>query len=162
MSNTIRSLLDDENTKYVIVVEHDLSILDYLSDTVCCLYGVQGAYGVVTLPFSVREGINVFLKGFIKTENMKFRNFELNFKINTDIDDTMDTDRIGFKYPKMFKKYDKGGFHLTIEAGQYNTSEIIVLLGENGTGKTTFVNMLAGRDKEIKKKKIVFNFSYPY
>lgn len=93
---------------------------------------------------------------------MKFRNFELNFKINTDIDDTMDTDRIGFKYPKMFKKYDKGNFALTIEAGQYNTSEIIVLLGENGTGKTTFVNMLAGRDKEIKKKKILpkMNVSY--
>jgi len=55
----------------------------------------------------------------------------------------------------MFKKYPKGNFSLTIEAGQYNTCEIIVLLGENGTGKTTFVNMLAGRDKEIKKRKIV-------
>ena len=43
--------------RYVVVVEHDLSVLDYLSDYICCLYGVPGAYGVVTMPFSVREGI---------------------------------------------------------------------------------------------------------
>ncbi len=49
--------------RYVIVVEHDLSVLDYLSDFICCLYGKPGAYGVVTLPFSVREGINIFLAG---------------------------------------------------------------------------------------------------
>lgn len=48
---------------YVIVVEHDLSVLDYLSDFICVLYGIPGAYGVVTMPFSVREGINIFLAG---------------------------------------------------------------------------------------------------
>lgn len=42
--------------RYIIVVEHDLSVLDYLSDFICCLYGVPSAYGVVTMPFSVREG----------------------------------------------------------------------------------------------------------
>jgi len=62
-------------------VEHDLSILDYLSDFVCCLYGVPAAYGVVTMPFSVREGINIFLSGYNKTENMRFRDFSLNFKV---------------------------------------------------------------------------------
>lgn len=75
----IRSLLVPEN--YVIVVEHDLSVLDYLSDFICCLYGNPGAYGVVTMPFSVREGINIFLGGFIPTENMKFRDEELTFKV---------------------------------------------------------------------------------
>ena len=75
----IRSLLVPDN--YVIVVEHDLSILDYLSDFICCLYGNPGAYGVVTMPFSVREGINIFLAGFIPTENMKFRDEELTFKV---------------------------------------------------------------------------------
>ena len=56
----IRSLLEISPTTYVITVEHDLAVLDYLSDFVCCLYGVPGAYGVVTMPFSVREGINIF------------------------------------------------------------------------------------------------------
>ena len=74
--------------KYVIVVEHDLSILDYLSDFVCCLYGTPGAYGVVTMPFSVREGINIFLAGFVPTENMRFRDEELTFKVSEDTDDT--------------------------------------------------------------------------
>lgn len=73
----IRSMLVHDN--YVIVVEHDLSVLDYLSDFVCCLYGTPGAYGVVTMPFSVREGINIFLGGFVPTENLRFRDEELNF-----------------------------------------------------------------------------------
>lgn len=53
-AQAIRSLIHPD--KYIIVVEHDLSVLDYLSDFICCLYGVPGAYGVVTMPFSVREG----------------------------------------------------------------------------------------------------------
>lgn len=79
-SRMIRSMLKSDN--YVVVVEHDLSILDYLSDFICCLYGTPGAYGVVTMPFSVREGINAFLAGFIPTENMRFRDEELTFKIS--------------------------------------------------------------------------------
>ena len=56
-----------------IFSEHDLAVLDYLSDYICCLYGVPGAYGVVTMPASVRDGINIFLEGFIPTENLRFR-----------------------------------------------------------------------------------------
>jgi ATP-binding cassette subfamily E protein 1 len=57
----------------VIVVEHDLAVLDYLSDFTCIFYGVPGAYGVCTQPAGVREGINQFLDGFIQSENMRFR-----------------------------------------------------------------------------------------
>ena len=56
-------------------------MLDYLSDFICCLYGKPGAYGVVTLPFSVREGINIFLAGFVPTENLRFREEGLTFKV---------------------------------------------------------------------------------
>jgi ATP-binding cassette subfamily E protein 1 len=77
--NLIRSMLTSEN--YVICVEHDLAILDYLSDFICVLYGTPGVYGVVTMPYSVREGINVFLAGFIPTENLRFRDEELTFKV---------------------------------------------------------------------------------
>lgn len=78
-AQVIRDLLAPD--KYVIVVEHDLSVLDYLSDFICCLYGKPGAYGVVTLPFSVREGINIFLAGFVPTENLRFREESLTFKV---------------------------------------------------------------------------------
>ena len=82
-AQVIRSLIEGEDgaKRYVVCVEHDLSVLDYLSDFICVLYGVPGAYGVVTMPFSVREGINVFLAGFIPTENMRFRDMELTFKV---------------------------------------------------------------------------------
>lgn len=53
-AEVIRELLTPSN--YVIAVEHDLSVLDYLSDFICCLYGKPSMYGVVTMPYSVREG----------------------------------------------------------------------------------------------------------
>ncbi|KAM5444128.1 Fe-S cluster-binding ribosome biosynthesis protein [Microsporum ferrugineum] len=136
----IRELLRPDD--YVIVVEHDLSVLDYLSDFICVLYGRPAVYGVVTLPASVREGINVFLDGHIPTENLRFREESLTFRIAEAGDDFMiDKDR-AFSYPKMEKTL--GNFHLTIQSGQFTDSEIIVMMGENGTGKTTFCKMLAG------------------
>jgi ATP-binding cassette, sub-family E, member 1 len=136
----IREILDEK--KFVVCVEHDLSVLDYLSDFICCLYGKPGAYGVVTMPFSVREGINVFLAGFIPTENMRFRDEELNFKVTDQADEMRRHNDHTYTYPGMVKK--QGNFELTIEAGSFNDSEILVMLGENGTGKTTFIRMLAG------------------
>jgi ATP-binding cassette subfamily E protein 1 len=137
----IRSLLGP--TSYVICVEHDLSVLDYLSDFVCVLYGVPGAYGVVTLPFGVREGINIFLDGTIPTENLRFRNESLTFKMSETADDKHENDKIKlYEYPAMKKARE--GFTLEVEAGGFTDSEILVLLGQNGTGKTTFIRMLAG------------------
>eukprot|EP01126_Amoeba_proteus_P014616 TRINITY_DN16468_c0_g1_i2.p1 TRINITY_DN16468_c0_g1~~TRINITY_DN16468_c0_g1_i2.p1 ORF type:complete len:368 (+),score=68.64 TRINITY_DN16468_c0_g1_i2:847-1950(+) len=132
----------DLKQNYVIVVEHDLSVLDYLSDFICVLYGVPGAYGVVTMPFSVREGINVFLAGFVPTENLRFRDFSLSFKVtdNTDREEAKKFRR--YDYPDMHKTL--GGFSLSVKKGSFTDSEILVLLGENGTGKTTFINLLAG------------------
>lgn len=132
----------DLRQNYVIVVEHDLSVLDYLSDYICVLYGVPGAYGVVTMPFSVREGINIFLAGFVPTENLRFRDFSLSFKVtdNTDREEMKKYRR--YEYPDMVKTM--GPFKLTVEKGSFTDSEILVLLGENGTGKTTFIKLLAG------------------
>ena len=152
----IRSLLKYDN--YVIVVEHDLSILDYLSDFICCLYGVPGSYGVVTMPFSVREGINIFLAGFVPTENLRFREEELTFRQSAEDDNTdlkKETTLAGksekekaqmkkhfWTYPKMEKTL--GPFHVRVEEGIFGASETIVMLGQNGTGKTTMIKMLAG------------------
>lgn len=153
----IRSLLTEG--KYVIVVEHDLSILDYLSDFVCCLYGTPGAYGVVTMPFSVREGINIFLAGYVPTEQMRFRDYELSFRVSAQ-EDQKDQEReltsdeikekerlknLNYHYPDMTKTL--GDFKININSGMFNASEIVVMLGQNGTGKTTMIKMLAGIHK---------------
>ena len=140
-ARAIRSLLDPDT--YVIAVEHDLSVLDYLSDFICCLYGVPSVYGVVTLPSPVRDGINIFLDGYIPAENMRFREDSLTFKIAESAEEEVTERTALFRYPSMSKKL--GNFELSIDAGDFSDSEIIVFLGENGTGKTTFVKMLAGK-----------------
>eukprot|EP01041_Mallomonas_annulata_P004554 gene4554-9034_t len=163
-ARTIRTLVEGEDgvSKYCLVVEHDLAILDYLSDYICCLYGTPGAYGVVTMPFSVREGINIFLAGFVPTENLRFREEELNFKLASN-QELFESNRTSlYRYPSMTKtmgtvepkaegaaahtqaEIAKTVFKLHVEAGAFTDSEIIVMLGENGTGKTTFIRMMAG------------------
>lgn len=141
-AQTIRSLIDPD--KFIIVVEHDLSVLDYLSDFICCLYGMPGVYGVVTMPFSVREGINIFLDGYVPTENMRFRTESLIFKVSESAIEEEIKRMKHYSYPKMVKVMGDD-FTLTVDKGQFSDSEILVLLGENGTGKTTFIRMLAGK-----------------
>ncbi|KAI9683178.1 MAG: ATP-binding cassette sub- E member 1 [Trizodia sp. TS-e1964] len=149
-AKTIRNLLRPDD--YVIVVEHDLSVLDYLSDFICVLYGKPAVYGVVTLPSSVREGINHFLDGNIPTENLRFRDESLQFRIAEAGDEYLVDKQRAFSYPAMQKTL--GGFHLSVEAGNFTDSEIIVMMGENGTGKTTFCRMLTGTEKPDGNQKI--------
>jgi len=141
-ARAIRGLTRAE--RYIIVVEHDLAVLDYLSDFICCLYGVPGGYGVVTMPFSVREGINIFLDGFVPTENLRFRETSLVFKVSENAMEDEVKRFSRYSYPDMKKQLGKK-FHLSVEKGNFTDSEIIVMLGENGTGKTTFIKMMAGK-----------------
>ncbi|XP_039606132.1 ATP-binding cassette sub-family E member 1 [Polypterus senegalus] len=154
---TIRSLITPD--RYIIVVEHDLSVLDYLSDFICCLYGVPSAYGVVTMPFSVREGINIFLDGYVPTENLRFRETSLVFKVAETANEEEVKKMCRYQYPRMKKQL--GDFVLEIVEGEFTDSEIMVMLGENGTGKTTFIRMLAGRLKPDEGGEVpVLNVSY--
>ncbi|CAM9817535.1 unnamed protein product [Heterosigma akashiwo] len=152
-AHVIRSLLADEagHRSFVLCVEHDLAVLDYLSDYICCLYGTPSAYGVVTMPFSVREGINIFLSGFVPTENLRFREDALTFKVSQNAEEVEKSTGVkAYSYPTMTKtmRSTKGEntktFLLHVEGGEFTDSEIVVMLGENGTGKTTFVRMMAG------------------
>ena len=158
---------------YVVVVEHDLAILDYMSDQICCLFGEPGAYGVVTQRMSVYHGINQYLAGYFPSENMRFRKEAIDFHISVEedlemqqalkvagIDPANNLETTGiFGYPAMSKTLidtrDGSGssFTLHVEQGAFGEGEILGLLGENGCGKTTFMQLLAGAHDEKPEKK---------
>ena len=146
-ASVIRSIVegDEGAKKYVVCVEHDLAILDYLSDSICMLYGLPSAYGIVSMPMSVTNGINIFLSGYLPSENMRFRDYEISFKFSNFLEEELDKKKMShYKYPSMSKTLP--GFKLNVEGGTFTQSEITVLLGENGTGKTTFIKLLAGSE----------------
>ncbi|AYV84604.1 MAG: putative ABC transporter E family member 1-like [Hyperionvirus sp.] len=129
---------------YVVVIEHDLTVLDYMSDYVCIMYGKPGAYGCVAMPYSTADAINIYFDGYIPAENMRFRGEEYSIKDLGKIESDVEAD-----VTNVSASYDEGliefaGFKLEVMAGKFPASSSIVLvLAENGMGKTTFLNYLA-------------------
>jgi ATP-binding cassette subfamily E protein 1 len=125
--------------KKVIVIEHDLAILDFLCDQVHLVYGNEGAYGVVTQPRGVRHAINTYLSGYLKEENIRFGE-KIEFFSQTP--KKRQQMKILLKYDYLSKKYKE--FTIDIEQGNICQSEIVGIVGPNAIGKTTFVKILAG------------------
>eukprot|EP00703_Trepomonas_sp_PC1_P001799 JAP94807.1 RNase L inhibitor [Trepomonas sp. PC1] len=167
----IRELVSEGSEKYCIVVEHDLAVLDYLSDYISLLYGQPGAYGIITFPYGCREGINHFLEGKIPTENVRFRDEPIKFHVqHTENDQQQAEEKKQQKQnaPKTTKKQQKedseeaedikpvmlngypnlslrlGDFVLHVKEGRFYSHQITLILGENGTGKSTFIKTIAG------------------
>ncbi len=135
----IRGLTDDE--RMVITAEHDLAVLDYMSDEIFILYGEPDVYGIVSNVHSVREGINIYINGYIPDENIRFRTTPIIFHEKPPQDKQPVYYNI-LDWSKLVKDY--GGFRLEVEAGGIGVGEVVGILGMNGIGKTTFVRMLAG------------------
>jgi ATP-binding cassette, sub-family E, member 1 len=130
--------------KNVMVVEHDMTLLDYLSDYICVLYGEPGAYGIVSDPQSTKLGINNFLEGFLPTENVRFRDKAFKFDTTSSIDDII-SDTLVASYSEITKSFPS--FKLKISAGRVRQGEILGIVGANALGKTTFMRILSGLDK---------------
>ena len=128
------------NKECSVIVEHDLIMLDYLADVGNIMYGHSGVYGVVSKGLSIRECINSYLEGFIREENMRFRDEEIKFEVKAP--------NQGLAHISLIKwgdmKVKLGDFKLKINSGELMANEIIGVVGENGTGKTTFAKILAG------------------
>ncbi len=137
MARIIKDLSVD---KQVVVIEHDLAILDFLADNVHLVYGSEGAYGVFTLARQVRTAINAYLDGYLPEENIRFRDRPIEFEASPPRGDWQTADIISFD--KLSK--DFGEFRMDITGGSVKIGESVGIVGPNATGKTTFVKILAG------------------
>ncbi|WP_129114460.1 ribosome biogenesis/translation initiation ATPase RLI [Halegenticoccus tardaugens] len=137
----IQELAEDED-RSMLVVEHDLAVLDLLAGSLHVAYGEPGAFGVVTPPKSVRNGINEYLKGYLTNENMRIRpeaiTFEEHAPRRTAKDDVL------VEYPDLTKSYGEGEFSLTVEGGAIHHGEVLGVVGPNGIGKSTLAKLFAG------------------
>jgi ATP-binding cassette, sub-family E, member 1 len=143
VAKVIRELA--EQGKNVMVVEHDITLLDYLSDYVHIIYGEQGAYGIVSGMQSTKVGINNFLEGFLPAENVRFRDKAFRFDITSSNEDVLLDVHIA-RYSDLAKSFPSS-FKLKVAAGKIRRGEIVGIIGANALGKTTFMRMLAGIDK---------------
>ena len=141
VAKVIRELA--ELGKSVMVVEHDMTLLDYLSDYIHILYGEPGAYGIVSPVQSTKVGINTFFEGFIPSENVRFREKAFKFDVSTAAEDTVLETPVA-TYSDLTKSL--GSFQLKVSAGKVRQGEIVGIVGANALGKTTFMRMLAGVD----------------
>jgi ATP-binding cassette subfamily E protein 1 len=141
----IRSLASDD--RMVIAAEHDLAVLDYMSDEIFILYGEPDVYGIVSNVHGVREGINIYINGYIPDENVRFRQNPIVFHEKPP-QDKQETYYQILEWTTLIKDFE--GFRLEVEAGGIGMGEVVGILGMNGIGKTTFIRMLAGIEAPTK------------
>ncbi len=125
--------------RYVIVIDHDLAVLDYLADQVVILYGKPGAYGIVSHIRGAREGINEYLNGYLTSENMLIRREPIKFRVKP-APRPAHKEKVLLEWTDIVKKL--GDFELEVKAGSIHRGEVIGVLGPNGIGKTTFARLI--------------------
>ena len=141
VSKAIKELAKEDVA--VMVIEHDLLILDHMTDLVQIMYGKQTAWGTVSQPRTTRVGINVYLEGYMKEENIRFRDKAIKFYAKPPAE--AHKKHVLNSWQNMEKTLGK--FNLSANPGNVNLNEIIGLVGENGIGKTTFVKLIGGELK---------------
>ncbi|KTG10794.1 ATPase [Haloprofundus marisrubri] len=139
----IQELAEDDEDRSMLVVEHDLAILDLLTDTLHIAYGEPSAFGVVTPPKSVRNGINEYLKGYLTNENMRIRPSAITFEQHAPRETAKSAPLV--EYPDLSKSYGDGEFSLDVEGGTIHHGEVLGVVGPNGIGKSTLAKMFAGQ-----------------
>ncbi|RPG68998.1 MAG: ribosome biogenesis/translation initiation ATPase RLI [Euryarchaeota archaeon TMED99] len=129
-----------ERGKRVLVVEHDLAILDVLCDLVHIVYGDKGGYGIFTPSRSTRTAVNAYLDGFLVEENVRIRDKPIRFLKH--YERVSEQGNAVLEWGDLEKKL--GDFTLTTGKGAVHRSEVVGVVGPNATGKSTMIKILAG------------------
>jgi ATP-binding cassette subfamily E protein 1 len=130
--------------KAVLVVEHDIAFLDYVTNYVQVIYGEPGAYGIVSGLYGSRTGINALLDGYLPQENVRFRDHAVSFGQRA-AGEIVESKEMVANYTNLAKSYP--AFKLRIGEGSITRGTILGVVGANALGKTTFLKMLAGEEK---------------
>ena len=136
----VRIIQELAESARVIVIEHDLAVLDVIADLTHIVYGKKGAYGIFTPARTTRKAINAYLEGYLVEQNIRIRSKPIKF-----LEHPPRTGWDGLKlveWPKLSKKL--GDFELEAGSGEILSGQVLGVVGGNATGKTTFVKMLAG------------------
>ncbi|RJU97331.1 MAG: ribosome biogenesis/translation initiation ATPase RLI [Candidatus Poseidoniales archaeon] len=136
----VRIIQKLSETKRVIVIEHDLAVLDVLADLVHIVYGQKGAFGIFTPARSTRTAINAYLDGFLVEENVRIRDKPIRFLKHHER--SVETGSVVVQWGDLGKKL--GSFELSTGEGSVHRSEVVGVVGPNGTGKSTMIKILAG------------------
>ncbi len=156
-AGSIRRLVDEG--KSVIVAEHDLAMLDYLSDEVYLVYGQPSSYGIVSHVHPTRGGINDYLIGFLPDENMRFRDEPIRFHVRPPRQIDVES-QTKLEWPEISKSFGK--FRLRVESGSISSGEIVGVLGANGIGKTTFIKELLEYYAESAQNRLQVSYKPQY
>jgi ATP-binding cassette subfamily E protein 1 len=149
-----------EENKAFLVVDHDLAILDYMSDIVHLFYGEPNKFGIISRILNTKIGINTYLNGFIASDNIEFRENKIRFR-KTVSGRTWANARVFSEWPKLTKTFDS--FKMEINSGILYENEVLGVVGENGLGKTTFFKILVGQLKpDLEKWDLSEKFSISY